>query len=301
MNSTQHTAPHTVFASNTSSLPIGHIAAKAQRPQQVIGLHCVSPVDKMPLVEVIPHAGTSEEIIATTVVLAYKQGKTAILVADRAGFYVNRILAPYINEAARCLLEGEPIDSLDKALVAFGFPVGPIALLDDVSIDVGTKIIPVLVEELGARFAAPAAFDAVLKDGRKGRKNGRGFYLYPSKGEPRQRADTSIYILLGITPKLPMLPTTLAQRCVRVMLNEAARCLDEGVILSARDGDIGAVFGFGFPPFLGGPFRYMDQLGAGQMVKTLNYLLLQQGEHFAPCERLQRMAQQGERFYPQGS
>lgn len=296
----QHTAPHTVFASNTSSLPIGHIAAKAQRPQQVIGLHYFSPVDKMPLVEVIPHAGTSEETIATTVALAHKQGKTAILVADRAGFYVNRILVPYINEAARCLLEGEPIDSLDKALVAFGFPVGPIALLDDVGIDVGTKIIPVLVEQLGARFAAPAAFDAVLKDGRKGRKNGRGFYLYPSKGQSRQRADTSIYILLGITPKLPMLPATLAQRCVMVMLNEAARCLDEGVIRSARDGDIGAVFGFGFPPFLGGPFRYMDQLGAGQMVKTLNYLLLQHGEHFAPCERLQRMAQQGERFYPLG-
>lgn len=297
----QHTAPHTVFASNTSSLLISHIAAKAQRPQQVIGLHYFSPVEKMPLVEVIPHAGTSEETIATTVALAHKQGKTAILVADRAGFYVNRILVPYINEAARCLLEGEPIESLDKALVDFGFPVGPIALLDEVGIDVGTKIIPALVEELGARFAAPAAFKAVLKDGRKGRKNGRGFYLYPSKGKQRQHADTSVYVLLGITPQSPMLPFSIAQRCVLVMLNEAARCLDEGVIRSARDGDIGAVFGFGFPPFLGGPFRYMDQLGAGLVVKTLNYLQQQYGEHFAPCERLQRMAQLGERFYPQGS
>ncbi|WP_308380257.1 3-hydroxyacyl-CoA dehydrogenase NAD-binding domain-containing protein, partial [Serratia marcescens] len=139
-------ATHTVFASNTSSLPIGRIAEKAQRPQQVIGLHYFSPVDKMPLVEVIPHAGTSEETIATTVALAHKQGKTAIVVGDSAGFYVNRILAPYINEAARCLLEGEPIESLDKALVDFGFPVGPITLLDEVGIDVGTKIIPVLVE-----------------------------------------------------------------------------------------------------------------------------------------------------------
>ncbi|MEQ6219585.1 3-hydroxyacyl-CoA dehydrogenase family protein [Levilactobacillus brevis] len=126
----------------------------------MIGLHYFSPVDKMPLVEVIPHAGTSEQTIATTVALAHKQGKTAIVVGDSAGFYVNRILAPYINEAARCLLEGEPIESLDKALVDFGFPVGPITLLDEVGIDVGTKIIPVLVEALGPRFAAPAAFDA---------------------------------------------------------------------------------------------------------------------------------------------
>ncbi|MDI9227552.1 3-hydroxyacyl-CoA dehydrogenase family protein, partial [Serratia bockelmannii] len=292
------------FATNTSSLPIGQIAEKAQRPQQVIGLHYFSPVDKMPLVEVIPHAGTSEETIATTVALAHKQGKTAIVVGDSAGFYVNRILAPYINEAARCLLEGEPMESLDKALVDFGFPVGPITLLDEVGIDVGTKIIPVLVEALGPRFAAPAAFDAVLKDGRKGRKNGRGFYLYPSEGQQRQRrkrADTSLYTLLGVTPKAHMLPATVAQRCVMMMLNEAARCLDEGVIRSARDGDIGAVFGIGFPPFLGGPFRYMDELGAEKVVKTLEYLRQQHGEHFAPCERLQRMAQQGERFYPLGS
>lgn len=298
----QHSAPHTVFASNTSSLPIGQIAAKAQRPQQVIGLHYFSPVDKMPLVEVIPHAGTSDETIATTVALAQKQGKTAIVVADHAGFYVNRILAPYINEAARCLLEGEPIESLDKALVDFGFPVGPITLLDEVGIDVGTKIIPVLVEELGPRFAAPAAFDAVLKDGRKGRKNGRGFYLYPSEGQQRQRAkraDSSVYSLLGVTPKAHLEPPLIAQRCVMMMLNEAARCLDEGVIRSARDGDIGAVFGIGFPPFLGGPFRYMDALGIEKVVKTLRYLQQQYGEHFAPCERLQRMAEQREAFYPQ--
>ncbi|AHG18823.1 multifunctional fatty acid oxidation complex subunit alpha [Chania multitudinisentens RB-25] len=296
----QHAAPHTVFASNTSSLPISQIAAQAARPQQVIGLHYFSPVDKMPLVEVIPHATTSEETIATTVALAQKQGKTAIVVADRAGFYVNRILAPYINEAARCLLQGEPIESLDHALVDFGFPVGPIMLLDEVGIDVGTKIIPILTAELGPRFAAPAAFDAVLKDGRKGRKNGRGFYLYPAKGGQRQRRkreDSSIYALLGVTAKAHIQHAEIAQRCVMLMLNEAARCLDEGVIRSARDGDIGAVFGIGFPPFLGGPFRYMDELGAEKVVKTLRHLQQQHGEYFAPCERLQRMAEQGERFY----
>ncbi|WP_227719712.1 fatty acid oxidation complex subunit alpha FadJ [Yersinia proxima] len=297
-------ASHTIFASNTSSLPISDIAAEALRPDQVIGLHYFSPVDKMPLVEVIPHAKTSEETIATTVALARKQGKTAIVVADRAGFYVNRILAPYINEAARCILDGEPIDSVDKALVDFGFPVGPIMLLDEVGIDVGTKIMPILVEKLGPRFAAPPSFDVILKDGRKGRKNGRGFYLYPAKTSgfkwkrsPAKQVDTSVYILLGVTPKAHLESAVIAQRCTMMMLNEAARCLDESIIRNPRDGDIGAVFGIGFPPFLGGPFRYMDSLGADKVVKTLNLLAQQYGERFEPCALLVTMAEQQKRFY----
>ncbi|CNL76125.1 fatty acid oxidation complex subunit alpha FadJ [Yersinia proxima] len=297
-------ASHTIFASNTSSLPISDIAAQALRPDQVIGLHYFSPVDKMPLVEVIPHAKTSEETIATTVALARKQGKTAIVVADRAGFYVNRILAPYINEAARCILDGEPIDSVDKALVDFGFPVGPIMLLDEVGIDVGTKIMPILVEKLGPRFAAPPSFDVILKDGRKGRKNGRGFYLYPAKTSgfkwkrsPAKQVDTSVYILLGVTPKAHLESAVIAQRCTMMMLNEAARCLDESIIRNPRDGDIGAVFGIGFPPFLGGPFRYMDSLGADKVVKTLNLLAQQYGERFEPCALLVTMAEQQKRFY----
>ncbi|WP_145518530.1 fatty acid oxidation complex subunit alpha FadJ [Yersinia bercovieri] len=299
-------ATHTIFASNTSSLPISQIAAQAQRPEQVIGLHYFSPVDKMPLVEVIPHAKTSEETIATTVALARKQGKTAIVVADRAGFYVNRILAPYINEAARCLLEGEPIDSIDSALVDFGFPVGPITLLDEVGIDVGTKIMPILVEQLGPRFAAPPSFDVILQDGRKGRKNSRGFYLYPTqsrgvkwKRNPGKQVDTSVYVLLGVTAKAHLGSATIAQRCTMMLLNEAARCLDESIIRHPRDGDIGAVFGIGFPPFLGGPFRYLDSLGADKMVKTLRLLAQQFGERFEPCQLLVTMAEQQQRFYPQ--
>ncbi|PLR50537.1 fatty acid oxidation complex subunit alpha FadJ [Chimaeribacter arupi] len=293
----QHAAPHTIFASNTSSLPIAQIAAQAQRPHQVIGLHYFSPVEKMPLVEVIPHAGTDARTLATTVRLAQQQGKTAIVVADRAGFYVNRILAPYINEAARCLLEGEPMERIDRALVKYGFPVGPIMLLDEVGIDVGTKIIPVLVRELGPRFAAPEAFDAVLKDGRKGRKNGRGFYLYAGRGKSK-KPDPSLYTLLGITPKPGLTEPQLAERCVMMMLNEAVRCLDEQVIHSARDGDVGAVFGIGFPPFLGGPFRYLDRLGAAEAVSRLRTLEARFGERFAPCEQLVLMAEAQQRFYP---
>lgn len=294
----QNAAPHTIFASNTSSLPIADIAANAARPELVIGLHYFSPVDKMPLVEVIPHAGTSAETISTTVQLAKKQGKTPIVVGDSAGFYVNRILAPYVNEAMRCLVEGEPVDKIDNALVAFGFPVGPIQLLDELGIDVGTKISPILQQAYGDRFAAPQNIAAILNDDRKGRKNGRGFYLYPGKGSrSKKQVDPAIYKLLGVSPKGQLAENEIAQRCVMMMLNEAARCLEEGVVRSARDGDIGAVFGIGFPPFLGGPFRYMDSLGAGEVVAQLQRLASQYGERFAPCDRLLQMVEEQRNFW----
>ena len=148
----QNCPEHTIFATNTSSLPIGQIAAEAKRPENVIGLHYFSPVDKMPLAEIIAHEGTSAQTIATTVAFARKQGKTPIVVKDGAGFYVNRILALFMNEAANVLLQGEPIEKMDKALMDFGFPVGPITLLDEVGIDVGAKISPILEKELGERF-----------------------------------------------------------------------------------------------------------------------------------------------------
>ncbi|MEM0674264.1 fatty acid oxidation complex subunit alpha FadJ [Dickeya oryzae] len=291
------TPPHTVFATNTSSLPIHQIAAGASRPEQVIGLHYFSPVDKMPLVEVIPHAGTDNSTLATTVALARKQGKTAIVVADKAGFYVNRILAPYLNEAARCLLEGEPVESIDRALVRFGFPVGPFTLLDEVGIDVAMKIVPVLVAELGERFCAPPALEAIARDNRKGRKNGRGFYRYDLSRYERlcnrwrrqhKVSDSRIYRLLDVTPTAHLDPALMAQRCVMMMLNEAVRCLDEGVIRRPGEGDIGAVMGIGFPPFLGGPFHYMNQLGITTVVGTLRSLQKQYGDRFAPAEGLLR-------------
>ncbi|VEI40843.1 multifunctional fatty acid oxidation complex subunit alpha [Citrobacter youngae] len=295
----QNCAPHTIFASNTSSLPIGDIAANATRPEQVIGLHFFSPVEKMPLVEVIPHATTSEQTIATTVKLAKKQGKTPIVVQDKAGFYVNRILAPYINEAIRMLTEGERVETIDAALVKFGFPVGPIQLLDEVGIDTGTKIIPVLEAAYGERFSAPANVVAsILNDDRKGRKNGRGFYLYGAKGrKSKKQVDPAIYTLIGVQGQGQLTAPQIAERCVMLMLNEAARCFGEQVVRSARDGDIGAVFGIGFPPFLGGPFRYMDSLGTGEVVAVLQRLSTQYGSRFTPCEQLLQMAERGERFW----
>ncbi|WP_315710083.1 fatty acid oxidation complex subunit alpha FadJ [Brenneria uluponensis] len=299
----QFASPDTIFASNTSSLPIHQIAAKASRPAQVIGLHYFSPVEKMPLVEVIPHTGTSAETIATTVALVKKQGKTAIVVADRAGFYVNRILAPYLDEAARCLLEGEPVDTIDQALVRFGFPVGPFTLLDEVGIDVAIKIAPILTRELGERFSVPPALKVIASDDRQGRKNARGFYRYGHQQHIWQRSkkdvDNTVYPLLGVTPKAHLDSALMAQRCVMLLLNEAARCLDEGIIRSAREGDIGAVLGIGFPPFLGGPFRYIDHLGSDTVVKTLQVLQQQYGDRFAPCRALLSRSESAEPyFYP---
>ncbi len=297
---------HTVFASNTSSLPIHQIAQGAARPDKIVGLHYFSPVDKMPLAEVIPHAGTSAETVATTLAFARAQGKTPIVVKDEAGFYVNRILAPYMNEAARLVLEGEPVEVLDGALQDFGFPVGPITLLDEVGIDVGAKISPILEQELGGeQFQAPKAFDKLLQDDRKGRKNGKGFYLY-GKAAPRNRltgkegkktVDESVYALLGVKPQARLAKRELVERCVLLMLNEAAMALDGGVVASARDGDIGAIFGIGFPPFLGGPFRYMDRLGIGELVARLEHYQQRLGERYAPCARLKAMAAEGLSFY----
>lgn len=284
----------TIFATNTSSLPINKIAEKAARPENIVGLHYFSPVEKMPLVEVIPHETTSQETIATVVALAKKQGKTPIVVKDKAGFYVNRILAPYMNEAAHILLANEPIDTVDSALLDFGFPVGPITLLDEVGVDIGAKIIPILVNELGERFRGPDVFDTLLNDGRKGRKSGKGFYTYKGK---KKEVDKSVYKLLKLKPEPKLSENDIALRCVLPMLNEAVRCLDDGIIRSPRDGDIGAIFGIGFPPFLGGPFRYMDQFGLKELVEKMNQFAEKYGDRFAPCDGLLTRAGEGRRFY----
>ncbi len=286
----------TVFATNTSSLPIHQIAANAQRPENVVGLHYFSPVDKMPLVEVIAHQATAPEAIATVVKLARQQGKTPIVVQDGAGFYVNRILALYVNEAAQLLLEGEPVEQLDQHLVQFGFPVGPFKLLDEVGIDVGSKIAPILASELGERFTAPDAFAKLINDGRLGRKANKGFYQYKGKAKGKQ-VDSSVYTLLGITPHASLSAEQIQQRCIAQMLNEAIRCLDEGIIASPRDGDIGAIFGIGFPPFLGGPFRYIDRIGAKKLLNQLQQLEKLHGARFTPSPRLVAMAEQGSQFY----
>jgi 3-hydroxyacyl-CoA dehydrogenase/enoyl-CoA hydratase/3-hydroxybutyryl-CoA epimerase len=202
-----------------------------------------------------------------------------------------------MNEAANLLLEGEPVEALDKALVKFGFPVGPITLLDEVGIDVGAKISPILLNELGERFTAPAAFDRLLADGRKGRKAEKGFYLYGAKAKGKKQVDASVYNVLSLNPVAKLSGDQIALRCVVQMLNEAVRCLEEGIISSARDGDIGAIFGIGFPPFLGGPFRYIDQMGAATLVAHLRSFESRFGARFAPSKLLLEKAETNSTFY----
>jgi 3-hydroxyacyl-CoA dehydrogenase / enoyl-CoA hydratase / 3-hydroxybutyryl-CoA epimerase len=285
-----------IFASNTSSIPITELARGAKRPAQVIGMHYFSPVHKMPLLEIITHAGTAEWVTATCVEVGRKQGKTVIVVNDGPGFYTSRILAPYMNEAAYLLAEGADIAALDKALVEFGFPVGPITLLDEVGIDVAQKVGPIMEAAFGKRMMAPRALEKVVADGRLGRKNKKGFYSYEGK---RKEVDPTVYELLPHGRHRKNLdPREMAERCALQMVNEAVRCLGEGILRSARDGDVGAIFGLGFPPFLGGPFRYADSLGPAELLRRLEHYQDKYGERFTPAPALLDMVRAGKTFYP---
>ncbi len=284
-----HCSNSTIFASNTSSLPIHEIAKGAKRQKQVIGIHYFSPVEKMPLVEIIPHKTTSQKTINVALAMVRQQGKTPIVVSDTAGFYVNRILVPYMNEAARILLEGETVENIDDALLNFGFPLGPFQLLDEVGLDIGAKISPILLAAWGQRFAVPDIFTPMLSGERRGRKNGKGFYVYNGK---KKKVDKKVYDVLSITLSPSLSSHQIAMRCVLMMLNEAASCLDEKVIKTAQDGDIGAVFGIGFPPFLAGPFHYMNAIGIERVVALLESHQSFYGERFTPCARLTNMAKQ---------
>ena len=289
---------NTIFASNTSTIPIADIAEGAQRPANVLGMHFFSPVEKMPLLEVIPHAGTAPECVVRAVRFGRKMGKTVIVVADHPGFWVNRILLPYMNEAGLLLEEGVPIDLVDRVMTRFGFPVGPVTLLDEVGLDVGAKAGKVMHEKFGARLEPAGVLARMLEGGRQGRKNGKGFYRY-ADGK-KQGVDESVYTLLGVTPREDAAPTMVQQRLVYAMLNEAAMAAGEGVVRSPRDGDIGAVFGIGFPAFRGGPLRMIDDMGASRVVQLLRSLEASHGERFRPAESLVGMAEDGQRFYPAG-
>jgi 3-hydroxyacyl-CoA dehydrogenase/enoyl-CoA hydratase/3-hydroxybutyryl-CoA epimerase len=284
-----------IFASNTSSIPITRLAEGARRPGNVIGMHYFSPVEKMPLLEIITHGGTDPGVTATCVELGKAQGKTVIVVRDGPGFYTSRVLAPYLNEAAHLLVEGAAIELVDAALRGYGFPVGPFQLLDEVGIDVAEKVSHVLHEAFGERMAAPAAMGSAVQEGRLGRKSKRGFYRYDVKGKP---VDTSVYETVpGGATRVPFPPDELWERPVLLFLNEAVRCLEEGILRSPRDGDIGAVFGLGFPPFRGGPFRTVEAMGPSEVVRRLEHWERKYGVRFEPAPLLRRMAERGERFY----
>ena len=288
--------PECVFASNTSTIPISKIAAASSRPSNVVGMHFFSPVHRMPLLEVVVGARTAPETVVTAAAFGRRLGKTVIVVQDHPGFFVNRILAPYINEAGHLLVEGVPIEAVDAALTGWGFPVGPLTLLDEVGLDVAAKAAAVMQEAFGERMKPRLDLNALVADRRLGRKNGRGFFRY-QRGR-RTGVDRSAAVLLGLPTAVTSAQDGVAERVALTMLNEAARALEEGVVRSPRDGDIGAIFGIGFPAFRGGPFRAMDAMGARTAVEKLERLATAHGDRFRPAASLVEQARVGGRFYP---
>lgn len=284
-----------VYASNTSTIPIARIAEAARYPERVLGMHFFSPVHRMPLLEVIVTPATSRQATVTAVAYGRRLGKTVIVVNDGPGFYTTRTLSAYMSEAGRLLDEGATVEAIDEALVEFGFPVGPITLLDEVGIDVGGKVASVLSEAFGSRMTPPESMRRVVVAGRTGRKGSSGFYRYDPSGT-KGPVDDSVYTVIG-GERRPIDKAEIADRCVLAMLNEAARCLEEGILRSARDGDIGAVFGVGFPPFRGGPFRYMDSAGVSRIVERLEDLDIRFPKRFEPARLLVDMATAGRSFY----
>ncbi len=331
----EHISDDCVLATNTSALPIKQIAEASKRPENVVGMHYFSPVHKMPLLEVIVTDQTSKRASALAVQTGIEQGKTVIVVKDGPGFYTSRILAPYMDEAALLLTEGIDPHELDHAMKAFGFPVGPVTLLDEVGIDVAAHVAkdmqPFFEPRFGPRDTGP--LDAMVKAGFLGRKSGKGFFLYDDKkggapdaldmvrglvdkvtgrhgGKPINdgaveilRAHTSGEGAKGSRKKAPRAvrqrveETEVQQRMTMRMINEAILCLEEGILESPVDGDIGAVFGLGFPPFLGGPFRYVDSLGPSRVVSLMERLAQSYGKRFAPAALLVEHAKKGTPFH----
>jgi 3-hydroxyacyl-CoA dehydrogenase/enoyl-CoA hydratase/3-hydroxybutyryl-CoA epimerase len=280
-----------IYASNTSTIPIVRIAEVSHRPEQVLGMHFFSPVPRMPLLEVIVTPRTAPTATATAVAYGRTLGKHVIVVNDGPGFYTTRTLAAYLNEAGYLLDQGVTIEALDRALVDFGFPVGPITLMDEVGLDVGEKVGKVLFDAFGARLAPSQSLARVAASGRTGRKGGKGFYQYDGPGGKKGAVDESVYQLLptGVS-RMDISATEMQERCVLAFVNEAARCLEEGILRSTRDGDVGAVFGLGFPPFRGGPFRYISARGAATILRGLEEYHGRFAPRFEPAGILVEMA-----------
>ena len=285
-----------IFASNTSALPIASIAEGAKDPSRVLGMHFFSPVEKMPLLEVVVTDQTAEWAVARAVTLGSQLGKQTIVVKDGPGFYTTRALAYFLAEAANILFEGTKIETIDNALTNFGFPVGPITLIDEVGIDVGWHVLDTISQAHPERMVFPEGFKKLLDSGRKGRKTNKGFYLYEKN--KKQGPDPEIYKMLDIKSGPELAPTDIVDRLLLLFVNESIRCLEEGILLSPYDGDVGAVFGLGFPPFWGGPFRYVDHFGAGKIVEQLTVLEKKFGPRYTPSQILTKLAAEDGKFFP---
>ncbi len=286
-----------IFASNTSSIPISKIAEAAKRPEQVIGMHYFSPVPRMPLLEIVVTPKTADWVRATAFDVGSRQGKTCIVVNDGPGFYTTRILAPMLNEVFCLLDEGAAVEEIDRAMVRFGFPVGPVTLLDEVGIDVAEHVTRVMSDFFAARgVTSHQGIFQIYEAGFRGRKNRKGFYRYDRRNK-RKEVNREVYRYFGGASRKPFLEREIQERLSLVVLNEAVLCLQDGILQSPEDGDVGAVLGLGFPPFLGGPFRYIESLGEGNVVSLLEKYQHKHGARFQPATLLVDMAKNQKRFY----
>ena len=280
------------MASNTSSLSIDLIAKNTRRPERVIGMHFFNPVDRMPLVEVVRGSATSTEAVSTIVELARQLGKVPVIVGNGPGFLVNRLLGFYMSEALWLLDEGYSIEQIDDTMADWGMPMGPLALIDEVGTDVAVKVAHILAGAFGDRLTLPEWADRITGSDRLGAKSGLGIYRYADRkrGEP----DPKIYDLLGLAqPAGGAASTQLVDRLVLPMVNEAARCLDEGLVDSAGAVDLAMIMGTGFPPFRGGLCRWADLQGLAELLLILGEFANDIGDRYRPSAALEQTAAAG--------
>ncbi|GAB1413191.1 3-hydroxyacyl-CoA dehydrogenase NAD-binding domain-containing protein [Candidatus Desulfobacillus denitrificans] len=292
-------AADAIFASNTSTLPITGLAEASARPANFIGLHFFSPADKMPLVEIIMGKQTSQQTLARSMDFVRAIGKTPIVVNDARGFYTSRVFGTYLSEGMALLQEGVAPALIDNAGRLAGMPVGPLALADEVSIELVHKIASQTKKDLGDQYVSRAADQvaALMADklGRLGKKGGHGFYEYP--------ADARKHLWPGLAEHFPVKAEqpgleAVVERLMLIQSLETVRCMDEGVLTSPADADVGAILGWGYPPFRGGPIGQIQTMGVANFVAACDRLAEQCGERFRPTENLRKKAAEGAQFFP---
>jgi 3-hydroxyacyl-CoA dehydrogenase/enoyl-CoA hydratase/3-hydroxybutyryl-CoA epimerase len=296
----KHMRDNAIIATNTSSLSVTEMAEGHPRPEYFAGMHFFNPVDKMPLVEVIKGPKTSDETVATIFELSKKMGKMPVVVKDGPGFLVNRLLIPYLNEATFLFQEGMDIKTLDDYYVKnFGMPMGPLALMDEVGLDVGIKVVKIFKKAFGDRIEVPEVMEKIEKAGRLGKKNGKGFYKYSSDGK-RLEPDETIYAELGLSaPKNPYTEKECLERGIYSMINECSMALNEDrIVESPHEVDLAMIMGTGFPPFRGGLCRYADSVGTLNIANSLEaYALQRNAKRLKPLKALDQMAKTQRKFY----